>query len=211
MPTLSSAYLVAVPLVTITIAGYGAVMPFGVWGYFGGAVAGALWAFTAGFIAAQLVNAGIGTVAGDVTLFCCIVVMGIATGGALMYMFVFRSVLREPSATYAVLSAMMRPTVPFFIALNSAMELVFVPLIIFLSWPDADWRRWLTIAAAAVYVVHRVWTYAVFAKPRLDTASKPLTPEDVDWYTRTFASDYRIILNIIVLALFTAAAFLPRH
>src|SRR5262245_24967891 len=69
---------------------------------------------------------------------CCIVRVyhcrRVTSGGGVLYLLLFWSVLREPSTTYAALSALMRPTVPFFIALNSAMEVLFVPLVVFLNW-----------------------------------------------------------------------------
>lgn len=203
-----NAYWIAVPLVTLICALYGTVMPFGVSGYLAGAAGGLLWSLVLGFAAAQL-SPDAAAFMGNAVLLCCIVEMGLLNAG-LLYMFVFLSVLREPSTTHAVLSAMMRPTVPYFIALNSAMELLFVPLVVFLNWPAGPWRIGLGVTAATLYAIQRVWTYVVYAKPRLDTASRPLTTDDVEWYTRTMRTDYRVVLNILILTLFAAAAFWPR-
>ena len=141
-------------------------------------------------------------------LFACVIVAGSLVGGGVLYLLLFWSVLREPSTTYAALSALMRPTVPFFIALNSAMEVVFIPLVVFLNWNTEARRRWIIVIAAGIYVVHRAWTYLVYAERRLATGTSSLSEADVEWYTRTLATDYRVVLNAIIFALFTAAAFL---
>ena len=51
-----------------------------------------------------------------------------------MYGWIARSVLREPSTTAAALSALMRPTVPYFIGVNTALEAVVVPLLVYANW-----------------------------------------------------------------------------
>jgi hypothetical protein len=141
-------------------------------------------------------------------LFCCIIDSGILAGSGFLYVLVFGSALREPSLTNAVLSAMMRPTVPYYIALNSVMEVLFVPLVLFLNWDIAPARRWVVAAAAAVYVLQRAWTYIVYAERRLATGTAPLSQEDVAWFRQTLATDYRTVLNLVVMVLFAAAAFL---
>jgi len=49
--------------------------------------------------------------------------------------------------TSGVLYAMMRSATPFYIALNSLMEALFVPFVIFLNWNVGSARRWLAVAA----------------------------------------------------------------
>jgi hypothetical protein len=209
MPGEFSPYLVATPLVTLMFAFYGRVMPFGALGYVGGALAGFVWSLVAGVVSSWLSqDATIAALSADAVLFACVIVAGSLVGGGVLYLLLFWSVLREPSTTYAVLSALMRPTVPFFIALNSAMEVLFVPLVVFLNWNTEARRRWIIVIAAGIYVVHRGWTYLVYAERRLATGTSPLSEADVGWYTRTLATDYRVVLNAIIFALFTAAAFL---
>jgi hypothetical protein len=128
--------------------------------------------------------------------------------GSVLYVLTADSVLREPSTTHVVLSAMMRPTVPFYIAVNTTIEAVLLPLVLFLNWNTEPARRGILIAAASIYVVQRIWTYVVYAERRLVTGTSPLSETDVEWYKRTLASDYRIILNAIVFVLFAVAAFL---
>jgi hypothetical protein len=129
-------------------------------------------------------------------------------GGGLMYMFLFNSVLDEPSTTYAALAALMRPTVPYFIVVNSAMELFIVPLVIFLNWRAEPRRKWLIASATLIYLVMRIWTYLVYAGPRLATGTHPLSEADVAWFKQTLVSDYRFVLNALSLIFFTLAAFL---
>jgi hypothetical protein len=100
--------------------------------------------------------------------------------------------------------------VPYYIALNSVMELLLVPASIFFNWDATPWRRWLTVAAAVVYVAQRVWTYAVYAEMRLKTGTSPLSDEDLAWFRRTLAADYRSFVNVAVFACLAAAAFFPR-
>jgi hypothetical protein len=63
-----------------------------------------------------------------VPLLLGIVATGLMAGGGLMYSAMMTGALDEPSLTYAVLSALRQPAVPFFITLNSAMELGIVSL-----------------------------------------------------------------------------------
>lgn len=120
-----------------------------------------------------------------------------------------RSILAEPSTTYAVTSAMMKLTVPFYIAINSAVEILFLPLVLFVNRTAEVDRRWIVIAAAMLYVVQRVWTYLVYAGRRLATGTSTLSQADVQWYRRTLGADCRTVLNAITFLLFAAAALLP--
>src|SRR5262249_61070347 len=61
------------------------------------------------------------------------------------------------------------------IALNSAMEVLFVPLVVFLNWNTEPRRRWIIVIAAVIYVVHRAWTYLIYAERRLATGTSPLS------------------------------------
>lgn len=210
VPVWESPYLIAVPIVAVIFALYGTVMPFGAAGYVGGAVVGVLWALVLGRVASWLLarerNPGRSA---NVSLFLCVLVAGSALGGGAMYMLLFTSVLREPSATYAVLSSLMAPTVPFFIALNGALEILLIPMVIFLNWDAGRRRRLLVVGGSLVFLVHRVWTYLVYAAPRVETGTHPLTATDLEWYTQTLAVDYRVVLNLFIFALLLAAAFVP--
>src|SRR5262249_19802610 len=107
MPGEFSPYLVATPLVTLMFAFYGRVMPFGALGYVGGALAGFVWSL-AGVVSSWLSHdATIAALSADAVLFACVIVAGSLVGGGALYLLLFWSVLREPSTTYAVLSALM--------------------------------------------------------------------------------------------------------
>ena len=200
------AYFVMSPLITLNFALYGRVANRGLPGYLAGVAGGFLWSILAGLFASWLQRQA-GSISGDTLLFCCIIDSGILAGSEILYLLVFGSALREPSLTNDVLSAMMRPTVPYYIALNSFMEVLFVPLVVFLNWDAGAAPRWVVVAAAALYVLQRSWTYIVYAERRLATGTA-LSAEDVAWFRRTLAQDYRTVLNLIVMALFAAAAFL---
>src|SRR5262249_44930089 len=191
MPGEFSPYLVATPLVTLMFAFYGRVMPFGALGYVGGALAGFFLLLVAGgggFLLCH--DATIAALSADAVLFACVIVAGSLVGGGALYLLLFWSVLREPSTTYAVLSALMRPTVPFFIALNSAMEVLFVPLVAFLNWNTEARRRCIIVIAAGIYVVHRAWAYLVYAERRLATGTSPLSKAALVSSARQRATHY---------------------
>jgi len=203
---MGEAWLVATPLIALVSGSYGKVMHRGPWGYVSGAVAGILWSLLAWFVAARLdATQAAAILSADLSLGACVLATGLLAGSGI-YVLVSLSVLREPSTTYAVLSAMMRPTVPFYISINSAMELLFLPLVLFLNWNAGPARRWIIVAACVIYAAQRVWTYAVYAERRLTTATQPLSEADVAWYRQSIATDYRAIINVAVFVLFTVAA-----
>ena len=201
-------YFIVVPLLTINLAAYGAVIRRGFVGYLAASVAGCLWAVLLGLAAGWLLPRAPSS--GDIDLFLCIAVAGTLCGSGLMYNLLFGAVLAERSVTYDVLSALMKPTVPYYIALNSVMELLLVPLAIVLNWDATPPRRWLIVVAATIYVAQRVWTYLVFAEGRVKSGTSPLSAEDLAWFKRTLAIDYRAWVNIAVFALIAAAAFFAR-
>jgi hypothetical membrane protein len=55
----------------------------------------------------------------------------------------------------------------------------------------------------------RIWTYLVFAETRLDITQHTLSQADVDWFKRTLAADFRVVLNNVTYVCFLLAAFLP--
>jgi hypothetical protein len=117
--------------------------------------------------------------------------------------------LREPTTTYAVLSALMQPAVPFYIVLNSSLELLLVPLMVFANWHADPRRRTLVLIGVAAYGAMRVWTYLVFAETRLEISQHTLSEADVAWFSQTLASDFRVVLNAITFVAFLLATFIP--
>jgi hypothetical protein len=200
-----------VPFLAVIFAFYaGEFLPFGYAGVIGGALVGFLWALLLGFSAerlmlrvnwsAWLANASVGL---------GIVTTGLLIGAGYMYMAMTGAALDEPSMTYAVLSALMKPAVPYYIVLNSALELFLVALVVFWNRDTDQVRRTLISVGVMSYFAMRVWTYFVHAEMRLEISQHTLSAVDVEWFRRTLTTDYRIVLNIITHVCFILAAFIP--
>lgn len=207
----ASPYTVAVMFQVVIFGLYGyQFLPFGVLGIAAGALVGLLWALGLGFAARRLgrreeprrrlANAAV---------FLNVIAIGLLVGGGGMYMAMMFEVLEEPSLTYAVLSALMQPSVPFFIIINSLMELFLVSLAVYWNWSASPGRRAFVLAGALAYLVMRIWTYLVYAEARLEISQQPLSQADVQWFIQTLENDFRIVLNIFAFLSFLSAAFLP--
>jgi hypothetical protein len=203
-------YLVAVPFLTVIFGFYGTFLPFGVLGMLGMALGGLLWALVLGFIAGRLARreSWLARLA-NASLFVGIIAVGLTIGGGFMYASMMDAALGEPSTTNAVLSALMQPAVPYFIILNTTMELLLVPLLVFWNWNIGPRRKALVLIGVAAYLAMRVWTYLVFAEMRLDISQQTLSAADVAWFEQTLATDFRIVLNSITFTCFLLAAFVP--
>jgi hypothetical protein len=173
-------------------------------------VAGVLWALLLGFIAERLMRreAWRGWLA-NAPVFLGVIATGLMIGGGTMYASLTSAALDEPSMTYAVLSALMKPAVPFYIILNTLMELFLVSLAVFGNWDTSPRRRTLILVGAMAYLAMRVWTYLVYAETRLVISQQPLSQADVEWFKRTLATDFRIVLNLVTNVSFLLAAFVP--
>lgn len=68
-----------------------------------------------------------------------------------MYILMMIEALDEPTTTYAVLSALMRPAVPFYIIINSLMELFIVPFAVLLNWDAAMMGRIYPCRSSAIF------------------------------------------------------------
>lgn len=203
-------YLVVAPVLMIILGFHGRMfLGSALLGTVAGAVAGLLWALLTGCGAAWFMRHWQSSVRANTPLFLAIIAIGLMTGAGLMYAWMMAAALNEPSTTSAALSALMWPAVPFYIVLNSAMELLLLALLVFCHWDTDQRRRALIVASVAVYLVMRVWTYLVFAETRLDIATHTLSPADIEWFRQTLASDFRIALNIVVFALLLIAACIP--
>ena len=203
-------YLVAVPFLVVIFGFYGNFLPFGFSGILGMALVGLLWARVLGFLAGRLGRRETWRVwLANAPLFLSIVGTGLMIGGGVMYGAMMKEVLGEPSTTYAVLSALMQPAVPYFIVLNTTMELLLVPLLVFWNWDSDPRRKALFLIGVIAYLAMRVWTYLVFAEARLDISQRPLSAADVAWFEQTLATDLRIVLDVITFICFLLAAFVP--
>ena len=203
-------YLVAVPFLTVIFGFYGTLLPFGVLGRFGMALVGLLWALVLGFVAGRLARREAWRAPlANAPLLLGIVATGLMIGGGVMYGAMMEAALGEPSTTYAVLSALMQPAVPYFIILNTTMELLLVPLLVFWNWDTGPKRKALVLIGVIAYLAMRIWTYLVFAEMRLGLSQQTLSAADVAWFEQTLATDFRIVLNVLTFACFLLAAFAP--
>jgi len=103
---------------------------------------------------------------------------------------------------------LMQPTVPYYIVVNTLMEALIIPLVVFLNW-DVPKRSALILIAVFAYFVMRVWTYITYGEMRLEISTHPLSTADVEWFKATLKNDYRGVLNIIMQVAFMLAAFVP--
>jgi hypothetical protein len=203
------AYLVAVPITTVIFAMGSLALQLGALGVAGGAVIGLLWSMTLGLIAGKLNRRDSWKpYLANAPVLLAIIATGLLIGGGYMYGFLMNAAVREPSTTYATLSALMQPTVPYYIVVNTLMEALIIPLVVFLNWHIPK-RRALILIAVLVYFVMRVWTYITYAEMRLEISTHPLSPADVEWFKETLRNDFRGVLNVITQIAFILAAFIP--
>jgi hypothetical protein len=141
----------------------------------------------------------------DGFVFVGIVAAGPMLGGGIMYELLMIAAAIAPEA---VLSAMMQPTIPFFIILNTPLELLIVPGALFANWRYEARKPVLLVGAVAFYIL-RIWSYLVYVPGRVEIAFRPLSPADLAWFQRSLVVDYRPLLVAIVLLAFTTAAFIP--
>ncbi|WFE47783.1 hypothetical protein [Verrucosispora sp. WMMD1129] len=105
--------------------------------------------------------------------------------------------------------------IPIAIAANVPTELVIIPVLLVLGWRPGS-RRILFVTAAALYFVHRIWTYLVFAPDRLDFAAAErstavLTAAEKDQFTAALhVDDPRWINNLLIFAVLLLSAFFSR-
>lgn len=189
---------------------YGNLMPFGLWGYLLGTCLGVALGAVLLLIVRRIARSGASKRLADATLLIALAgLVAVASAGTL-YMLVFGAVLGEESTTYALLSAMMGPTVPFFIVLNGFLEMLVVPLVLALNLVDWRWPSLFVAAAALIYWAMRAWTYAVFAEPRVTMSTATLSDADIAWFRDTIATDQRVYM-VALAALLLLAAALGRH
>jgi hypothetical protein len=144
----------------------------------------------------------------------CVTMALFAFGGAIGLM-MLGTALDSSSITGETMVTMFLPSIPIAIAANVPTELVIIPGLLILAWrPGA--RRMLIVAAAALYFVHRIWTYLVFAPDRLDFAAAERSTtvltaaEKAQFAAALHVDDPRWMLNLLIFAVFLLAAFLSR-
>jgi hypothetical protein len=144
----------------------------------------------------------------------CVTMAVFAFGGGIGLM-MLGTALDSSSITGETMVTMFLPSIPIAIAANVPTELVIIPGLLILGWrPGA--RRILFVTAAALYFVHRIWTYLVFAPDRLDFAAAErstavMTAAEKDRFSAALhLDDPRWILNLLIFAVFLLSAFFSR-
>jgi hypothetical protein len=144
----------------------------------------------------------------------CVAMALFAFGGAIGLM-MLGAALDSSSITGETMVTMFLPSIPIAIAANAPTELVIIPVLLVLGWRPGI-RRILFVTAAALYFVHRIWTYLVFAPDRLDFAAAErstavLTATEKDQFAAALhIEDPRWILNLMIFAVFLLSAFFSR-
>jgi len=205
-----SPYMIAVPFAMILFGFYGTFLPFGFLGILGFAVVGLLWALFLGFIANRLIRREAWHAwLANAPVFVSIIAIGLLAGGGFMYGFMMNAAVEESSNTYALLSALMQPAVPYYIVINTPLELFIMLLVVFFNWNVDPKRRIYCLIGVGLYLVMRIWTYLVYAETRLGISTHALSAADVEWFKQTLTSDYRGILELITQGFFIIAAMIP--
>ena len=203
-------YIFAVPFAMIIFGFFGTFLPFGLLGIAGFAVVGLLWALFLGFIANRLMRREIWRDRlANATILVSIIAIGLLAGGGFMYTFMMFAAVEEPSTTYAILSALMQPAVPYYVVINSLLEMFIMLFVVFFNWNVDGKRRIFSLTGVGLYLVMRIWTYLVYAETRLDISTHTLSAADMEWFRRTLATDYRPVLELVTQAFFILAALVP--
>jgi hypothetical protein len=144
----------------------------------------------------------------------CVTMALFAFGGAIGLL-MMGAALDSSSVTGETMVTMFLPSIPLAIAANVPTELVVIPGLLILGW-RAGARRILFVTAAALYFVHRIWTYLVFAPDRLDFAAAErsttvlTTAEKEQFSAALHVDDPRWVLNLVIFAVFLLSAFFAR-
>ncbi|MEV5962169.1 hypothetical protein AB0L70_10420 [Kribbella sp. NPDC051952] len=133
--------------------------------------------------------------------------------GGLMAILLLNGALNSTSLTGEALEQMFLPSIPYYIAVNSILELLIIPAVLYVAWRPGR-RRILIVAAAVLYFAMRVWTYLAFVPARLGWADSDHSIQPLSDVERAQAAkdlmldDPRWILLLIMFVLFVLAAFL---
>ena len=177
---------------------------------------GAGWAVVIGLAARWIVRRPTSSAWAEDALVAlgCTTMALFAFGGAIGLM-MMGAALDSSSVTGETIVTMFLPSIPIAIAANVPTELVIIPGLLILGWRTGA-RRILFVAAAALYFVHRIWTYLVFAPDRLDFAAAEqsttaLTATEKQQFAEALhVDDPRWILNLFLFAIFLLSAFFSR-
>lgn len=143
-----------------------------------------------------------------------VVAVAFAACGGLAFLLMLGGALSAESLTGEALHALFLPSIPYYIVTNSVLEMLLIPMVLYLGW-RAGRRRVVLLAAGAIYFAMWVWTYLVFVPARLGWAegagaTEVLTAAD----RRQAASDLMVddprwIVLLVILALLLLAMHWP--
>ncbi|KWX65989.1 hypothetical protein [Mycobacterium sp. NAZ190054] len=206
-------FFVAVPITVIITGGFNLSrsmpMPAAL-------AVGAGWGLALGLVAAYLrTKPKLAAAVEDSLVALGIVAVAFAACGGVMALLMLNGALSSSSLTGETLEATFVPTIPFYIVANGSLELVIVPLLVYLGW-RAGRRRVCIVTAAVLYFAMRVWTYVAYRPARLGFADSDHTDTPMSLMERQSAyldlklDDPRWILLLVILAVLIAAAGYPR-
>ncbi|TCO21286.1 hypothetical protein EV652_111195 [Kribbella steppae] len=168
---------------------------------------GATWGFLVGLVALRIRNRR----AEDAMIAIAAAGFAFAGCGGLMAILLLKGALTSTSLTGEALEQMFLPSIPYYIAVNSILEILVIPLILYVGWRPGR-RRILIVAVAALYFGMRVWTYIAFVPARLGWAdsehsTQPLSPaERTQAFDDLMLNDPRWILLLVMFGLLLLAA-----
>ena len=150
----------------------------------------------------------------DITVASGIVAVAFAACGGLAFLLAFDGALNAESLTGEALHALFMPAIPYYIVANGVLEMLIMPLMLYLAWRPGR-RRVVIVVAATIYFVMRIWTYLVFVPARLgwaegEGATNALTPaERLQAAEDLMLNDPRWIVLLVILGLLLLAMQMP--
>jgi hypothetical protein len=143
-----------------------------------------------------------------------VVAVAFAACGGLAFLLAFGGALDAESLTGEALHALFMPAIPYYIVANGLLEMLIMPVMLYLGW-RAGKRRIAIVTAAAIYFVMRIWTYLVFVPARLGWAEGEGATQALTGAERRQAAqdlmlnDPRWIVLLAILALLLIAMHMP--
>ena len=151
----------------------------------------------------------------DSFVFLGTVALAFAACGGVMSLLILNGALDSSSLTGETLEKAFLPMIPYYIVVNTSLELLIIPGLLFVGW-RAGKRRMLIVAAAALYFALRVWSYLAYVPARLSFAESDHTTtaltaaERRQAYVDLKLDDPRWILVLVILSILIVAAGFPR-
>jgi hypothetical protein len=178
-------------------------------------VIGAAWGVVLGLLAGWVQHrARLRAWLEDLFVASAVVAVAFAACGGLAFLLAFGGALDAESLTGEALHALFTPAIPYYIVANGLLEMLIMPLLLYLGW-RAGRRRIVIVTAAAIYFVMRIWTYLVFVPARLgwaegEGATQALTAAEKHQATQDLMlNDPRWIVLLAILGLLLIAMHMP--